>query len=149
MMAITGAIKLIDFGLCADFSDGPRVSMVGSPFWVPPEMIKKEPHSFPADIWSLGVCILELYLMVPPYAQSGVQCMFMAATQGLADQIPEIATTNAKNFLLRCLEADPTKRATPIELLEHPWISKSGLSKGIEEVLRDIFLTNTLSSLGF
>jgi len=149
MMAINGAIKLIDFGLCADFADGPRVSMVGSPYWVPPEMIKKDPHACAVDIWSFGVCLLELYLMEPPYAASAIQCMFAAATTGLASQIPSDATPQAKAFLVRCLEVDPAKRATPAELMENPWVTRSGLSKGIEEVLRDIFLTSTLSSLGF
>jgi len=44
---LTISLLIVDFGLCADFSDGQRVSMVGSPFWIPPEMIREEPHSFP------------------------------------------------------------------------------------------------------
>jgi len=148
MMSVSGHIKLIDFGLCADFSTGSRVSMVGSPFWVPPEMIKKEPHTYPADVWSFGVCILEFYLMAPPYATSAIKCMYMTATKGLVDQVPETASAHAQNFLQKCLEPDQTKRATPAELLEHPWVTRTGLSKGIDSVLRDIFLTTTLSSLG-
>lgn len=52
MMSIKGEIKLIDFGLCADFSEGPRVKMLGSPYWIPPEMVWEMPHSYSADIWS-------------------------------------------------------------------------------------------------
>jgi len=150
MMSINGSIKLIDFGLCADFSAGPRVSMVGSPFWVPPEMIKKEPHSYKVDCWSLAVCLLELYLMAPPYStSSGIKCMFMAATKGLLDQVPKTASPEAKAFFARSLEVDPNKRASAAELLEDPWTKRTGLSKGISEVLKDIFLTNTFSDLGF
>lgn len=47
MMSVDGEIKLIDFGLCADVSEGERTQMVGSPFWMPPEMIRREPHGCP------------------------------------------------------------------------------------------------------
>jgi len=148
-MSINGSIKIIDFGLCADFSQGPRVSIVGSPFWIPPEMIKKEAHSFPADIWSLGVCLLELYLMVPPHAVSGIKCMFLASVKGLNDQIPKTATTDARAFLERCLQVDQKKRSSAAELLQEPFVNQEGLSNGLTEVLKDIFLSKTLDALGF
>jgi len=148
MLAINGGVKLIDFGLCAELSLGTRESMVGSPFWMPPEMIKKQQYSYTADIWSLGVCLLELYLMGPPHSSSGVKCMFMAGTVGLQDQIPDTAKPEAKLFLKRCLEPDPKKRPISSDLIQDPWVNRSGLSKGISEVLRDIFLTNTISALG-
>jgi len=148
MMSVKGEIKLIDFGLCADFSEGPRQKMLGSPFWIPPEMIKNESHSFMVDIWSLAVCILELYLTVPPYSGSPIKCMFMVATRGLADQIPDVATSDARDFLNRCLVLDPNKRATPDQLLKHHWLKQSNLDDGICEVLYQIFLSNSLSVLG-
>merc|ERR1711959_42771 len=54
MMSTSAEIKLIDFGLCRDLRDGPQTHMVGSPYWMPPEMIKKQPHGLPVDIWSTG-----------------------------------------------------------------------------------------------
>ena len=41
--------------------------MVGSPFWIPPEMIRKERHGIEVDLWSLGICILEVFLSIFPY----------------------------------------------------------------------------------
>lgn len=81
MLSIKGEVKLIDFGLCADFSEGPRTQMLGSPFWIPPEMIWGHPHSYPADVWSMAVCILELLLGKPAYVESSVKAMFRVATQ--------------------------------------------------------------------
>jgi serine/threonine protein kinase len=148
MMSVKGEVKLIDFGLCAEFSEGPRLKMLGSPFWVPPEMIKNENHSFMADIWSLAVCILELYLTVPPHASSPIKCMFMAATRGLKDQIPDNATPDARDFLCRCLVADPNKRATSDQLLKHHWLQQNTLGDGISDVVYQIFLSNSLAVLG-
>jgi len=148
MMSVTGEIKLIDFGLCADFSEGPRVKMLGSPYWIPPEMIWNKEHSYPVDIWSLAVCILELYLMAPPHSVSALKCMYYTATEGLVNTIPERASKEARDFLSKCLVIDPNKRATAAELLQHPWVTQSNLDKGLIEILRQVFLSNSLQSLG-
>jgi serine/threonine protein kinase len=55
MMSVDGEIKLIDFGLCADISEGERTQMVGSPFWMPPEMIRREPHGCPVHYFPLHI----------------------------------------------------------------------------------------------
>jgi len=149
MMSIKGEIKLIDFGLCADFSNGPRTKMLGSPFWIPPEMIQEKPHSYPVDIWSMAVCIMELYSSLPPHAHSSLKCMFMTATEGLVSEIPKEASNEAKDFLTRCLVMDPDERATAAELLKHPWISKPNVGSGMSELLKQIFLSNSLITLGF
>merc|ERR1712100_446053 len=60
MMTITGEIKLIDFGLAADVRVCLKGKMAGSPYWMPPEMVWRRKHGPPIDIWSLGICILEL-----------------------------------------------------------------------------------------
>jgi len=43
MLSIHGDIKIIDFGLCVEMGAVETENMVGSPFWIPPEMIRKEP----------------------------------------------------------------------------------------------------------
>jgi len=148
MMSIDGEIKLIDFGLCADISEGERIQMVGSPFWMPPEMIRREPHGCPADIWSFAVCLLEMYLREPPNASSRLRAMFIAATDGLKDSIPAHASPEAKDFLSHCLELDPKKRATAAELLKHPFVQGPRLSDGIKDVLRGIFISQSLALSG-
>jgi len=149
MMSIKGEIKLIDFGLCADFSEGPRLQMLGSPYWIPPEMTWGHPHSYPADVWSMGVCILELMLCHPPHNDNNVKGMFYVATKGLTDQIPSRSTVAAKGFLARCLILDPEKRPPVEDLLKDPWVARPNLSKGIDEVLKQVFLSASFSTLGF
>eukprot|EP01121_Diplochlamys_sp_Union-15-3_P010531 TRINITY_DN2965_c0_g1_i2.p1 TRINITY_DN2965_c0_g1~~TRINITY_DN2965_c0_g1_i2.p1 ORF type:complete len:153 (+),score=16.78 TRINITY_DN2965_c0_g1_i2:122-580(+) len=63
VLSLEGHVKLIDFGLCADVSQGGRLQMLGSPFWIAPEMILRQPHAEPADIWSFGICTLEIFLV--------------------------------------------------------------------------------------
>jgi len=147
MMDISGMIKLIDFGLCADMSNGSRIKMLGSSFWIPPEMIRRQPHHTSADIWSLAVCVLELYLRGPPHSPSSFKCMFSACTVGLMNMVPESASPEARDWLSKCLVIDPSKRATVDELLEHSWVNQKGIDNGISDIFRSIFLNNTLSSI--
>eukprot|EP00029_Vermamoeba_vermiformis_P005987 TRINITY_DN2228_c0_g1_i1.p2 TRINITY_DN2228_c0_g1~~TRINITY_DN2228_c0_g1_i1.p2 ORF type:complete len:324 (+),score=105.45 TRINITY_DN2228_c0_g1_i1:886-1857(+) len=148
MMSIDGDIKLIDFGLCADVSEGERVQMLGSPFWMPPEMIHRKPHGCPADIWSFAVCILEMYLKEPPNSSSRLRAMYYIGTEGCKHHIPSRASEQARDFLGRCLEMDPSKRATADELLEHPFVTQPRLHEGIKDVLRGVFVSNSLALSG-
>lgn len=67
MLTIDGEVKLIDFGLCVDLSDGTRPnSLAGSPLWMSPEMIREECYDFKTDIWSFAVCMMELFNKEPP-----------------------------------------------------------------------------------
>jgi len=147
MIKTDGSIKLIDFGLCADVSQGDKRKMLGSAFWIPPEMIRKETHSLSADIWSLAVCILELYLQSPPHAISPLKCMFEVATVGLVGCIPDFASDEARDWLMRCLIMDKTKRATVDELLMHPWVNGRSVVREFVAVLRGLFLVHTLDAI--
>lgn len=74
---------LVDFGLCSDVSQGEVVHMVGSPFWMPPEMIRRDPHGLPVDIWSLGVCLMELANGHPPNRKSSIKVFTEVLFSGL------------------------------------------------------------------
>lgn len=148
MMSIEGRIKLIDFGLCCDINEGPRTQMLGSPYWIPPEMIKGQPHSCPADIWSFAVCVLEMFCKEPPNSHSRLYAMYTASTKGLKPFIPDGVSDIAKDFLELCLKIDPKKRASAEELLEHPFVKQPKIEVGIKDILRGIFVSNSLALSG-
>jgi len=148
MMSVKGEIKLIDFGLCGDLSDGPTTKILGSPYWIPPEMILNKPHSEKVDIWSFGACLLELYLKTTPF-DSTIKAMFTVGTKGMAQCIPDFVTEDARDFLKKCLTFNQYERASASELLKHPWVNRPGLKKGIDQILYKIFLSQSLKSLGF
>mmetsp|Transcript_3652 Transcript_3652/g.4043 ORF Transcript_3652/g.4043 Transcript_3652/m.4043 type:complete len:676 (+) Transcript_3652:89-2116(+) len=148
MMSIDGRIKLIDFGLCADVTKGARTQMLGSPYWMPPEMIMRVGHDVKADIWSFAICVLEMYLKEPPYASSRLRAMFLGSVGRTKEAIPPRASKLANNFLKKCLLVDPNKRATANELYKHEFVNQSGLSQGIKDVLRGVFVSNSLALSG-
>jgi len=148
MLQIDGGVKLIDFGLAADMSNGEKTKMLGSAFWIPPEMIRKEPHTLSADIWSLAVCMLEFFYQSPPYSISPLKCMFEVATVGLAARIPDFASSNGRDWLSRCLVMEQSERATIDELLAHPWLNKNPEATiELIAILNSLFLSNTLDAI--
>jgi len=124
MFTVSGVVKLIDLGIVADLSVTPtRTEIVGSPLWVPPEMIRQAPHDYKVDIWSLAICLLELCNGHPPRHKLSIGAMFETVRVGVPEpfEVPEKWSTVFLNFIQRCLVQDPAQRASALELLEHPF----------------------------
>ena len=62
-------IKLGDFGIARVLSDtkSKAKTVVGTPYYLSPVIIKSEPYSFKSDIWSLGVLLYEMCALTPPF----------------------------------------------------------------------------------
>ncbi|EGG17721.1 putative protein serine/threonine kinase [Cavenderia fasciculata] len=151
MISMKGEIKLIDFGLAIDFSiEREDIHMCGSPFWMPPEQIQGQPHSFSADIWSFGVCIVEMINRKVPHHNSRLKAMISVVTDGIKFTKAEHPDWSDEilDFLDKCLQVDPTKRSTAQQLLEHPFLLKCCTLKEIKEILPALFMSNTLSKQG-
>ncbi|XP_055720531.1 serine/threonine-protein kinase PAK 6-like isoform X2 [Salvelinus fontinalis] len=130
LLTLDGRIKLSDFGFCAQISkDIPkRKSLVGTPYWMAPEVISKSPYSTEVDVWSLGIMVVEMVDGEPPYFSETP----IAAMRRLRDEpAPTVRNTTQvspvlKDFLNRMLTRDPVERASATDLLEHPFLLQSG-----------------------
>ena len=119
--------------------------MVGSPFWIPPEMIQRKEHGTPADIWSLGILCLEMAHGKPPNRDSALKAMFLAGA-GIAPSLddPDKWSEEFRDFLSRMLQIDPLARGTADELLKHPWMETADSRKSMCEMLHHIFVEKSL-----
>jgi len=141
MLTVLGDVKLIDFGLCSDISQGEVVHMVGSPFWMPPEMIKRLPHGLSTDVWSFGICCMEMANGHVPNRKSSIAAMFISAADGypMPFEFPEDWSDEFNDFIMHCLRCDPTERWTVPQLLEHPFLAKSATKEDMVKIFIEIY----------
>ncbi|XP_056873532.1 serine/threonine-protein kinase PAK 6-like isoform X1 [Takifugu flavidus] len=126
LLTLDGRIKLSDFGFCAQISkDVPkRKSLVGTPYWMAPEVIAKSPYGPEVDIWSLGIMVVEMVDGEPPYFNQTP----ISAMKRLRDEAPpsvkniQRVSPVLKDFLGCMLTRDTKQRLTSADLLEHPFL---------------------------
>jgi len=147
MLDMSGNIKLIDFGLCSDISQGEVVHMVGSPFWMPPEMIQRKPHGLLVDIWSFGICLMEMANGHPPNRKSSFQAMFVAATTGYPEPLEASHwSPDLKDFIGKCVQVLPTARSDVATLLKHSFLKKAFERQDMIDLCKVIFAHDKVQS---
>ncbi|KAE9393160.1 hypothetical protein BT96DRAFT_979042 [Gymnopus androsaceus JB14] len=97
--------------------------VVGSPYWMAPEVISQSGATTASDIWSLGCLIIELLSGSPPYAHlDPMPAMWRIVQDEIQDEIPEGCSRQVKDFLACCFQKDPNLRVGARKLLRHAWM---------------------------
>jgi serine/threonine protein kinase len=126
LVSIDGQIKLADFGFATQLTQEAttKSSVVGTPNWMAPELVAREPYNEKVDIWSLGVVAIELVEGFPPYFKSPPSEIFHQINEGHTAQLQskEKWSENLNDFVSKCLEPNPIDRASAESLLMHPFL---------------------------
>jgi serine/threonine protein kinase len=124
-----GASKLADFGVSGQLSDtlAKRQTVIGTPFWMAPEVIQEVGYDLKADIWSLGITCIEMAESKPPYSNiHPMRAIFMIPSRPPPRlQEPDKWSKDFNDFIVKMLTKSPDQRPTAQELLEHPFITKA------------------------
>jgi mitogen-activated protein kinase kinase len=137
LLCRNGDVKLCDFGVSGDFgTKGEANTFIGTSYYMAPERITGQSYTITSDVWSTGVTLLEVAQHRFPFPADGTE---MQPRAGLIDlltyivrqPIPKLKdepdaniiwSDNFKYFIECCLEKDPSRRASPWRMLDHPWM---------------------------
>ncbi|KAH9992743.1 kinase-like domain-containing protein [Russula compacta] len=148
LMSPVGDIKLANFGFCAQISDpahAKRTTMVGTPYWMAPEVVTRKEYGPKVDIWSLGIMAIEMIEGEPPYLDKApLKALYLIVTNGTPTvDNPGNLSSTFRDYLAKTLEVDAEKRPDATQLLQHPFFAiaeplrtLAPLIKGAREIAR-------------
>ncbi|CAG8359351.1 unnamed protein product [Penicillium salamii] len=117
-----GLVKLADFGVASRTTGLSESSVVGTPYWMAPEVIELSGATTASDIWSLGCTVIELLEGKPPYHSMQPMPALFRIVNDDHPPFSQGASPAVKDFLMQCFQKDPNLRVSARKLLKHPWI---------------------------
>jgi serine/threonine protein kinase len=126
LLTSDGHVKLADFGVSAELTNtlNKRKTVVGSPYWMAPEVIRESHYDGRADVWSLGITAIEMAEGAPPHANlHPLRAIFVIPTKPaptLAD--PDNWSPEMLDFVRCCCQKDANQRHDSALLSSHPFV---------------------------
>jgi serine/threonine protein kinase len=130
-----GDVKLTDFGVTGELSKDAEAlgTFVGTARYMAPEQLSGQSYSYPADIWALGICLMEFATGEHPYARYKCTSQMELHLALESEPLPELPATFSRefrDFTTRCLAMNAADRATVATLLGHPFVQGAAASAG-------------------
>jgi Protein kinase domain len=123
------SVKICDFGVSSSENvqtiNPGQQHMVGTPWYIAPEMVEYRPYTKSVDIWSLGCTIMELSTGKRPYHELSAMQVLFRMVEDQCPPIPHSLSYELKDFLKACFVWDPEKRPSATQLMHHPFIQKA------------------------
>ena len=127
-----GLVKLADFGVASRTTGLHESSVVGTPYWMAPEVIELAGATTASDIWSLGCTVIELLDGKPPYHKLQPMPALFRIVNDDHPPLPQGASPTVLDFLGQCFQKDPNLRVSARKLLKHPWIVNARRSDAVD-----------------
>ncbi|KAF1400350.1 Serine/threonine-protein kinase 10, partial [Spheniscus humboldti] len=141
-----GNIKLADFGVSAKNMKTlqKRDSFIGTPYWMAPEVVmcetmKDTPYDYKADIWSLGITLIEMAQIEPPHHELNPMRVLLKIAKSDPPTLscPSKWSLEFRDFLKTALDKNPETRPSAAQLLEHPFVSKVTSNRALRELVAE------------
>ncbi|XP_040217777.1 STE20-like serine/threonine-protein kinase isoform X4 [Rana temporaria] len=146
LLTLDGDVKLADFGVSAKNTRTlqRRDSFIGTPYWMAPEVVmcetsKDRPYDFKADVWSLGVTLIEMAQIEPPHHELNPMRVLLKIAKSEPPTLaqPSRWSRDFNDFLRKSLEKNVDNRWTPAQLLQHPFVSVVHSNKPVRELIAE------------
>jgi len=141
LLTTNGECKLADFGVSAELvhTMSKRQTLIGTPYWMAPEVLQQTQYDTKADIWSLAITAIELAESAPPHASiHHLRAIFVIPKSDPPTlKQPQKWSEDFHSFLKVCLVKEPSKRPTATELFQHPFIAKAKGKEVISQLVKE------------
>ncbi|XP_030604128.1 STE20-like serine/threonine-protein kinase isoform X2 [Archocentrus centrarchus] len=146
LLSLDGDVKLADFGVSAKNTKTlqRRDSFIGTPYWMAPEVVmcetsKDRPYDYKADIWSLGVTLIELAQIEPPNHEMNPMRVLLKIAKSEPPTLmhPSRWSPEFSDFLRKALDKNLDNRWSSVQLLQHPFVSSVTDSKPLRELIAE------------
>uniref|UniRef100_A0AC35GGS4 Non-specific serine/threonine protein kinase n=1 Tax=Panagrolaimus sp. PS1159 TaxID=55785 RepID=A0AC35GGS4_9BILA len=141
LLNLQGHAKLADFGVAGQLTDTivKRNTVIGTPFWISPEVIQEIGYDTKADIWSLGITAIEMAEGRPPHADMHpMRAIFIIPTESPpALKRPLEWSQRFNDFIAHCLVKKPEERTAADELLKHEFITTAPGPEVVKDMIED------------
>ncbi|XP_040006720.1 serine/threonine-protein kinase 10 [Xiphias gladius] len=146
LLMLDGDIKLADFGVSAKNTKTlqRRDSFIGTPYWMAPEVVmcetmKDAPYDYKADIWSLGITLIELAQIEPPHHELNPMRVLLkiAKSEPPTLEQPHKWSQEFKDFLKKALDKNPETRPMAAQLMEHPFVRSVTSNRPLRELVAE------------
>ncbi|XP_037126572.1 serine/threonine-protein kinase 10 [Syngnathus acus] len=146
LLMLDGDIKLADFGVSAKNTKTlqRRDSFIGTPYWMAPEVVmcetmKDAPYDYKADIWSLGITLIELAQIEPPHHDLNPMRVLLKIAKSEPPSLdqPSKWSQEFRDFLRRALDKNPEARPTAVQLLGHPFVNSVTTNRPLRELVAE------------
>lgn len=123
-----GQCKLGDFGVTGEITQASqkRHTVIGSPYWMAPEVIREIGYDYKADIWSLGITVIEMADLEPPHtAIHPMRVIFIIPSRPPPTlKEPSKFSSTMNDFIARCLVKEQDNRPAAADLVSDPFVSE-------------------------
>ncbi|XP_031206455.1 serine/threonine-protein kinase 10 [Mastomys coucha] len=146
LMTLEGDIRLADFGVSAKNLKTlqKRDSFIGTPYWMAPEVVlcetmKDAPYDYKADIWSLGITLIEMAQIEPPHHELNPMRVLLKIAKSDPPTLltPSKWSVEFRDFLKIALDKNPETRPSAAQLLQHPFVSRVNSNKALRELVAE------------
>ncbi|KAJ3235998.1 hypothetical protein HDU81_011269 [Chytriomyces hyalinus] len=153
-------MKIADFGLAAKLHtmEGEQKTMCGTPNYISPEIVSRQPYGLSSDLWSLGCMLVTILTGKPPFDSQAVKSTLDKVSRA-EYHLPDSISADARDLIGKLLMKDPKKRLTLRDILAHRWFSYPKLplqidrpesassSRSTEEIRNDYLQQNRFNVL--
>eukprot|EP00066_Takifugu_rubripes_P012284 XP_011601550.1 PREDICTED: STE20-like serine/threonine-protein kinase [Takifugu rubripes] len=146
LLSLNGEVKLADFGVSAKNTKTlqRRDSFIGTPYWMAPEVVmcetsKDRPYDYKADIWSLGVTLIELAQIEPPNHEMNPMRVLLKIAKSEPPTLmhPSRWSPEFNDFLRKALDKNVDNRWSSVQLIQHPFVASVTDCRPLREIIAE------------